>query len=333
MPTPDRKYLSEYALHLCSARRLMLPADQLHADGQMDALTAEISQACHIYVVCRRPVCSFDPETFSFDGQRTTGKLIYRIAGEIKEAPFELPLELLDGASSIRVSPYPHREVCTYDSIGDEVRYLPASVVSLSSVVSEQALRELKVLYVGQAYGDGDRAAIDRLRSHQTLQRILADTQSKQPDDEIMVLAFEFDDYRLITLFDGTDRKAIRGESDSQRFRSVLENPLTEHQRICLAEACLIRWFQPEYNKIYKSTFPASSQKILDECYQLDFSAIVTEIDTEELGVLLYSSSVAAGTHHIAKFDLVDPETRRSFFTLVGRDGRVLEMPGVVRRS
>ncbi len=47
----------------------------------------------------------------------------------------------------------------------------------------------------------------------------------------------------------------------------------------------------------------------------------------------LYSQKVPAAGHHIAKFDLVDPKVRRSFFTFVTRDGRLVDFPDVIPPS
>jgi hypothetical protein len=197
----------------------------------------------------------------------------------------------------------------------------------------EGVLRQLEVLYVGQAYAEGRRSALDRLKSHSSLQRVLADVVQKTPDDEVLLLAFEYVPYRMITSMDGVDKKATRDESDLKRFFSIIDNPLTEHQQICLIEAGLIRYFAPLYNEIYKESFPATDQKILSSCYALDFSGLIVEIDTEELGMELYSQSVARSGHHIAKFDLVDPQVRRSFFTFVSKDGEPIDFPDVIAPS
>lgn len=114
---------------------------------------------------------------------------------------------------------------------------------------------------------------------------------------------------------------------------SVVDNPLSEHQQICLAEVGLIRYFQPPYNEIYKETFPASDQKILDDCYKIDFSGLIVEIDTSELQLLLHSSTASAAEHHLAQFDLNDPTVRRSFFTFVDEKGIAVSTLGVIPPS
>jgi hypothetical protein len=317
--------MSEHAVSLYSARWIGVTPSDLTGGGEMDKISAEIAERCHIYLVCRRPACSFDPSTFKYDGKNLIGTLVYKLAGETHAVPFDYPFKLLDGATSVRLAPYPHREVQTFTPNGNLVRHLPASYLATAKA-ADDALRHLEVLYVGQAYAEGNRSAIVRLQSHSTLQKILADVVQKAPDDEILLLTFEYLPYRVITSMDGTDKNAIRDDSDHERFISIIDNPLTEHQQICLVEAALIRYFAPKYNEIYKASFPAADQKILSSCYELDFSGLIVEIDTEELSLPLYSKTVAAACHHIAKFNLIDPNARRSFFTF----GEGEEWPGVI---
>jgi hypothetical protein len=328
MTMPDRKYLSEFAVSLFSARIIGITPAELMSGKEPEGEALEISNLCHIYLICRRPASSYDQGAFSFDGAHIKGKLNYKLMGEPKSIEFQFPFKLSDGAVGVRISAYPHRDIETYTEDGEVIRYIPASM--LNNGLAEQRFRELEVLYVGQAYAGGNRSAIERLRSHSTLQKILADTQHSSPDDELILLAFE---YRVISFFDGINKTAIRDERDSKRFLSIFDNPLTEHQQICLAEAGLIRYFQPQYNTIYKESFPAEDQKLLDQCYELDFSALIVEIDTEDLGFGLYSSAIPMDNHHIAKFDLVDPKERRSFFTFVDREGNAFEMPDVITPS
>jgi len=325
-----RKFMSEFAVNLPSARWLMIPPSELmRDDGEIDPEVAKLADVCHIYLICRRPATSYDPDGFKFDGKRISGKLVYKIAGKPHELPFDIPFKLADGASTVKLSAYPHRSIETCLPNGECVRYVPASLMAAAQAPRGE-LRQFEVLYVGQAYAEGRRSALDRLKSHSTLQRILADVLHKMPDDEIMLLTFEYPECTVISSMDGTDKNAIRDESDAKRFPNILDNPLMEHQRICLAEAGLIRYFTPPYNEIYKDSFPASDQKILTNCYALDFSGLIVEIDTEEFGMELYSQKVSASGHHIAQFDLIDPNSRRSFFTFLTKVGRPINFPDVI---
>ena len=120
-------------------------------------------------------------------------------------------------------------------------------------------------------------------------------------------------------------------EEDSARFYSIIDNPLSDHQQICLVEAALIRYFGPKYNAIYKDNFPSRSHKILAECYYLDFSALGVEIDTEELYYSLFSEYAASSQHHICQVDLIADEDRQSFFYFSDGKGRDFEMPDVIK--
>src|SRR3546814_6483592 len=57
----------------------------------------------------------------------------------------------------------------------------------------------------------------------------------------------------------------------------------TEAERITLFEASLIRYFQPPFNREFKDSFPSTNLKILADCYEKDFSAIVSEVKIDEL--------------------------------------------------
>lgn len=334
MTVAARKYLSEFAVSLCSARFLLMLPHQLSAGWKTNnTLYLEISENCHIYLICRRPSSVFDPNNFSFDGNVVRGNIVYKTGGVETYLPFELPFCLPADTVSLELAPYPHREFECKNAKGEVLTYYPAASLSINGVISNPSLQQLEVLYVGQAYAEGKRTAMDRLKSHSTLQRVLADTHYSFPDDEILILTFEYAPYRVISWVDGTEKKAISGEEDIARFESIIDNPLSKAQQISLAEAGLIRYFQPHYNVVYKDSFPSSDQSLLDSCYHLDFSALIVEIDTEELGIYLYSLNVLFNKHHMAQFNLVDTSVRRSFFTFIGKDGKAVDMPNVISRS
>jgi hypothetical protein len=332
MNNPKRKFLSEFAVSLFSSRFLMIPASEVGTDGELGTLEAEIAARSHIYLICKRPGFTYCPETFSYAEGTLSGKLQYKVRGKSKNIEFSIPFPLVDGAVSVGVSPYPHREIQTRDASGEGVRRLPASMLSLGMAQSlgNDDFRNLEVLYVGQAYAEGRRTAFERIRSHSTLQKILAQVHYSDPDAEVYVLVFEYPQYRLITRMDGMAKEAISDDRDSDRFSSILDQPLTAHQQISLVEAGLIRFFEPIYNEIYKATFPSPTQKILQSCFQLDFSALVVEIDTSEIGMCLFSESIGPNSHHIAQFNLIDPTERMSFFAMITEDGSVVSAPDVI---
>jgi DNA-binding NarL/FixJ family response regulator len=328
MAKAKRKFISEFAVNLFSSRWLLIPSNQITSDGEMQAEAAKVSKNCHIYLICERPALSFEKSSFTYKDEKITGNLIHKIDGIEHKTPFQQKFPLLDEAVELRLSNYPHREVQTFDEKGECIRYLPASAISIKHqpLDFEHIFRKLKVLYVGQAFGSGNRTAIDRLRSHSTLQKILAEASYSNPDSEIMVLMIEYEPYRVFTSMDGRAKEAIRDERDGERFISIIENPLKQGQQISLAEAALIRYFQPKYNKIYKKKFPSRELKVLAQCYEYDFSALAVEINTDELHFSLYSDTVQPKMHHIANIDLVDHEQRAGFFHMATGNGENIKV-------
>lgn len=334
MNESKKKYLSEFAVNLFSTRWLMVSASQFMTGGTMAKEEQEVANNCHIYLIGKTPIMSYCNKSFKYEDGIVSGKIIYRIEGKVREKDFKLDFPLVDGAKKVSLSKYPYREIITLDENDKEVRFVPASMVclGLGSHLSNTELSDIEVLYIGQAYAEGKRTAFERLQSHSTLQKILAQAQYESPDYEIQIFTFEYAPYRFITQMDGRAKNVISDYRDMDRFRSIMDNPLSIHEQICLIEAGLIRYFQPRYNAIYKDNFPSDKHKILESCYGLDFSGLIVEINTEELGFRLFSPTVRAKGHHICQFDLLDPEKRWGFFHYDRGDGTYFKSPNVISR-
>jgi hypothetical protein len=63
----------------------------------------------------------------------------------------------------------------------------------------------------------------------------------------------------------------------------------SEQEMITLYEASLIRYFSPEYNKEFKNSFPSTNLKVLQDCYEKDFSTVIAEINHDEIPFRLKS--------------------------------------------
>jgi hypothetical protein len=335
MEQSKKLYLSEFAVSLCSARWLITSASQLMSGKAMRDEVQEVANNSHIYLICKAPVISFSKNSFKYEDGVLSGDINYRIEGVLREKGFSFKFPLLDGATEVRLSNYPHREILTFDSEGNKIRYLPANVVGMGTRwhIGNHELSDLEVLYVGQAFGDGTRTAFERLKSHSTLQKILAQAQYESPDSEIQILTFEYAPYSIIYQMRGHADNVISDYRDMDRCRSISDNHLLEHEQICLAEAGLIRYFQPRYNAIYKENFPSEKHKILESCYDLDFSALIVEVNTDELRFRLFSPAVKPSYHHTCQIDLLDPEKRWGFFHFERRDGTFFKMPEVIEQN
>ncbi|URO00912.1 hypothetical protein NB069_08590 [Leclercia adecarboxylata] len=308
-----RKYLSEFSVTITSERWLMFTPEQLHAEGVMRAEHKDIADNCHIYMICKRPKATCSSEPPIIDNGIMTGFLTSRVDGKELISSYKLPFQFEDEEEKIVVAEYPHRKIYTVNNQGEGVRYWPGDFLAFHT--GNRIFKDLEVLYIGQAYAEGKRTALDRLRSHSTLQKILADTMYNFPDDQVFIIAVEYDDYFIASMFNRMEEGVISGEEDDIRLKSVFENPLSQKEIICLSEAGLIRYFKPKYNKIYRDNFPAADQSVLSGCFDLDFSGLSVEIELYDTGLRLFSDSASAQHHHIAMFNLVDETERLGFFT------------------
>jgi hypothetical protein len=300
----------------------MLPPEELLSGKEPTADQKDILDACHIYLICRRPRLSFDKDRFFSASPLSTGVLLRTVKGKREEYAFSLALINEDGGP-VSVGPYPHRELLGRDKMGAVTRSWPATLIpSISNVPNH--LRDFEVLYVGQAFGDGTRTAMKRLQQHQTLQKILAETHAKNPDDEIMIFMFEYPDPQIHVSMDGIGKDAeISGPEDTKHAVSVVTNPPTGKEIVSMAEAGLIWYFKPEYNDKLKESKPGKELKLLESCYRYDISGMTVEVNTEELRCRLWSAKRQPGYNHLAQFDLHDPEKRRSFFSIIDDKGDV----------
>lgn len=173
---------------------------------------------------------------------------------------------------------------------------------------------DFKVLYIGQAFGnDGSRSALDRLKKHETLQKIAVQGVPDGYNLTILMLAIQPGN-QLVTLINPRAKDTTQGDD---RIKNGLDKlfDTNEAERTTLYEASLIRYFQPPFNKTFKDSFPSTNLKVLADCYDKDFAGLVAEINIDVLPFVLFSEAVEHRAHHVAKFDLHDDPARRVFFS------------------
>lgn len=309
-----RKHVTELAINFVSKSVMTLHAADI---GRIEQEPPEFTQAverCHIYLISKRPRVWFVPDSLVVEKSRTTGRIAYSKQGQVSEIAFVMEGALPPWCDEIKIDGYPHARLLMYFQ-GEQRTVIPAHQFILMSDLSDPAIRDLTVVYVGMSYGDGSRSAKDRLQSHATLQAVLADINRSEPDAQAIVLLAEFWPPSVIISMDGRDKTlAVADDRDAISDIERTQQKLTEESQIRLIEAGLIRYFSPEYNDTYKQKFPHPTHKILDELYQIDYAALAVELNTEGINLKLQSPSRRAGYHHLASFDLHNPTVRRSFF-------------------
>lgn len=193
------------------------------------------------------------------------------------------------------------------------VRYQFDDSAILEKLGSSGVKLDFDVQYIGQAYGDeGSRTAMDRLKKHETLQKISLEGVKAGHRLEVLLLE-PVTANRVITVF---NPKAENKEDGAGRISAGLDKLFgtTEKERISLYEAALIRYFQPPYNSKFKDSFPSTNMALLKECYNKDFSAVIADVGFDELPYGLFSASVETRHHHIATHNLQSDADRKVFF-------------------
>lgn len=290
----------EHALNMFASSFCTMPAEGIYDDDALKPL-ADLIQTCHIYLIGYTPTVDLVNAT---QHDRTVS-LEFKVAG----ARHTVPLPVPDDLTLVRDGEYWRLEA------PDGTRYAPTET-NIGVILSEH-LGGLKfeVKYVGQAYGkEGSRNAIDRLLKHETLQKIAL--KGAPEGHRLTLLLLEVQpDTRLVTMFN--PRAKDTAQSD-RRIRAGLDKLFntTEAERVSLYEAALIRYFYPDFNKEFKDSFPSTNLKVLRDCYDKDFSAVVAEICIDGLPFRLWSAAVDPKAYHIARHYLHEGEDRRMFFGL-----------------
>lgn len=294
-----RLFTAEGSLH-CYSRDpfLFSPGDLVKAerDPEMRAALA----GCNIYVVaCRRRIL-ISPDFF-FNGTLLRGGLLVMRGEGWVPIPFELALparlELSPQSTQGFVAPNGTHINLVDESSGKSYTIGASQIVSGAGDLLTEEDRDLQVVYVGQSQGKKKRRmALDRLRDHRTLQAILADFHTFHPEMELILLFYEFGDWRKIISNGGDlslDPSATAAE-DRGHLNRIVNAQVERRARISLVEAALINYFKPHYNVVFKQTdFQGAAKKLktLRAVLSTGLTGLIVEIGSANLNSRLYSEA------------------------------------------
>jgi hypothetical protein len=307
------KYPVEFFLEFRSVDRFLYRVSDLY---QLDKVTSQEVLArldnCHVYLLGKRPRLSILPDSVHATAKGVRFVVEYRLGSTTHHSPVEIPRsylrpeEKLFGASS-----YPHRELISYSANGDVLGYtLLANIVHIMPSVRQEA-RDLEVVYVGKGVR---RSAQDRLENHATLQRLLAEINSNEPDAEVFSIVYSFKYLKNALALKGSSAE-FDGTVARKHREKALKFQISLDEQVSLIEASIISYFQPtEYNMHYLD-FPSRRHQILRKVYDSDFAAIVVQLDNTNIGGLrLYSKTVQPDSTHDIIADFRRLERRSSLF-------------------
>lgn len=285
----------EHALSLYATSFFHLPARMIY-DTDVLREYEEISKNCHIYII------GYLPKTTLISAYQDGNNAVlkYKIGVENHDLILSLP----SGCDLVT------DDICPYTVNANGDRF---DIPEKASHLFLQQHSRFEVKYVGQAYGkDGSRNALDRLVKHETLQKISLSGVPKDKELHLLLLEVE-PNTQLITLLNPFAQN--KDESDS-RINAGIDKLFftTEPERISLYEAALIRYFYPQFNKEFKDSFPSTRLKVLQDCYEKDFTMLIAEISFDALPFQLCSEVVDARYSHMAKHNLHEDIQRKAFF-------------------
>jgi hypothetical protein len=296
----DKAFDIEHALVMYAKSFVQMPAFAIYEDEQIAPILDQIRH-CHIYMIGMTPRVLLTGVTQ--DGQDLVTSF------EVGNKPHDVRWPM-----SVGMTLKGNGEMGWYVEDAAGVRSFPSISSAVQRLSDEQDAVGFDVLYIGQAFGaNGSRNALDRLKKHETLQKIALKGVPEGYMLTILMLAIE-PASQLVTMINPWAKDQSKS---SKRMKNGMLFGTNEAERTTLYEASLIRYFQPPFNKEFTNSFPSTNMKVLAECYDKDFSALVAEICIDELPFRLFSAAAPrTGTgYHYAKHDLHSDASRRVFFT------------------
>lgn len=309
----ERKFITEFGLNAVISRHLLLQQDSLE---NIDDILNANNLRPHIYFIGKRPRISIKPNGFKIT--KDLIEIIFRqqIQDQYNEIPIRGGNQYKKTDLTLNCS-YPYTVFEFLDGNGDVIYNGKSSLLLQESLQGNKPqFTDLEILYIGQSFGlNGNRDASDRLKAHSTLQSIYAEAINNSPDSEIWLILSTFEEPFLMISIDGrSGNYGTTFEEDDDHINEVIQHRMSEQQKVNFIEAALIRYFQPEYNKTYKDTFPDPSHLTYSECYSIDLNSVTVELQTEELFMRLWSDYQLPRDLHFCSFPLHSRDEREYMF-------------------
>jgi hypothetical protein len=305
------KYPEEFVLEFFSVDRFIFRAsDVFKLEDHSDQESLDRLDNCHVYFLTKRPRLSLVPNTIRASADTVSFEAEWKIKGDKHRETLKLPRDALhDTEHSFAVSPFPHRELVSYDANGEAIMStLFATSAHLFEKLPNEA-RDLEVVYVGKGLRNSAR---DRLVHHETLQKILGDLNSNDPDDEAFVVAYAFNYRKPVMVMRGIPAE-ITGNQVLVRRKKVTDYKPSLDEQVSLVEATCISYFQTsKYNNHYLD-FPKRHQRVVRAVYDADFAYLTVQVDHAKIGgQRLFSQKIPPASDHLAMIDFRAREDRPS---------------------
>ncbi|MGO2566472.1 MAG: YecA family protein [Brochothrix thermosphacta] len=299
----NRKYMSEFALHTYSSQVTIVNPKLLE--------TVDVSEhSYHIYMINKIKRLSYVRDSI-------------KLYEKYIEVQIKHGVTTIDKIETIQM---PYCEgIVDYEIESDKVLLLKngdggglkVDVLFVCSTFSNENIA-CEIVYIGQSYGKlGNRDALKRLESHETLQKVMADVLYEDINSEIAITLWEFTP-RLLHSMDGRNNYQVKESEDVEHMLEVLKAPplVIDKQIINVTEAALINYFKPRYNVNFVNNFPSSSHKGYTFYYDYDYNAIKVELDPSCVNIKIHSEHVNYNQFEPVEYLLNTKEQRKSMFDI-----------------
>ncbi len=317
-----RKHAVEGLLELFSAEPYIFKPAELY---KLDEEISKILVNHNIYLVSTRNRISFDQPSLKISkcSNELTGNFLVHNKFTIDTRPFKFKLPYDEKVLQIYEVEYPFNVLCLKLASYKTPQYIRLQDVITHSDHKLDEFVNLKIEYIGQSFGkNGSSNAIKRLigrtgkQGHGSLQKVLADINNDYPDQEVLILLYDFLEYKNFIYAGGIVQPTFSFESNENRLFDLLEAKYTRKNRIDLVEASLIRYFKPVYNDTYKKSFPKETHEMLNSLFEMDVTGLATSISTADHKIKVYSDSIDPEEMHCAKYSILNESDRASILDL-----------------
>lgn len=272
--------------------RFLLQPSELHSISNEEKEVRERVNKCNLYLICSRP------RVFPII---SNSKLScnYKIKGETKS--FDIKIEDVlkwCGDDTVEVSVSGHsgsRLAFTNDESVYEVSF-NSFIGSFPGIPEE--IKTLHLEYIGKSNSSSlNDGPIDRLLSHSTMQKILADYNVEKPDYSIFCILLNYPAPKLIFVLKAENVIDVESE-EKKRLASLWLDSLTIESYTQIVEATLINYFKPKYNSHFKDNFDVHSLKTLGFLKKHYIDSISVNLDTSMIDTKLKSDTIDCRFEH-----------------------------------
>lgn len=311
------KYANEAGLTFHLEKFVMCQRDEF-AKYESSPYHFQFLADCNLYFICQRPRITLLPN--SLQATEKSIQLTFQFWEGDNKHDFPIVFDNKTGSINLKtVSKYPHSFFKILDENENEVYSAKTTYVAddkRKNIFPNPDFLDFEILYIGKALDNSSKPTFNRLVKHETLSEICSEIL---PDKEIFLF--------LYPLFDVSGDIEIRGtietqkeyeEEDEKRLKKFLTTGLnfSYEQQIAVAEAALIKYFQPKYNDHHKKTFPTKRNPSYNELYKMDFNSVTIEVDTTKIETMphFFTEEVKSSQIHSQSFFLPTESDRRKLF-------------------